>query len=628
MAPVLGKLFLYLALITSLCSAVLPFYNKNLKNYRVAWAGIFGFAFLSMLCLIYSYVISDFTVINVYNNSHTDKPLIYKISGAWGNHEGSMLLWLSGIAFFGFLFSQQNNKQLVPTTLAIQAIVFALFCAYTIFFSNPFARIFPAPINGLGLNPILQDIGLAMHPPMLYLGYVGFSITFSAAIAGIIKLKVDKDWVNLIRPFILLSWTFLTLGVGLGSWWAYRELGWGGFWFWDPVENASLMPWLCATALIHSSVILARTGSLKTQTLILALITFALSMVGTFLVRSGLITSVHSFATDPTRGVVILIVMVALVGSALLLFACRVHKLEPKVIPVKGVHRLMVFNNIFFIVGAAVILIGTLYPLIMELAKGYKISVGANYYNSMFAPLTLLSLLLCSFASNVIKPNLGWKLLAFYFVPIIILAIQFTILLAVYFKAYDPYSLFGIMLSLMLAIVIVVNYARAPNVILAQFRPMFLAHLGFAILIAAISINALLKDEAEELVKIGDKFKFKDFNLEITTLLPRRGENYHAVAADVEVQFPSNKVIYLKPEIRFFIDQGQQTSESAIYHHPLYDLYIAMGEIDLQNGISLRIYYRPMMGWIWFGCMLMFFGGITAMVKQIFKSNVKSTPTS
>ena len=404
MAGDLGQLSLFLAIAITIC-IMIPFrffvsINKELLIIQILWSLCFFCSLLALGSLIYCYIISDFTILNVVNNSHTDKPMIYKITGAWSNHEGSMLLMLLAISCFSFLFAifpARNNIRLVINTLIIQAIIVFGTILFIICKSNPFEKIFPSPINGLGLNPILQDIGIAFHPPVLYLGYVGFSIAFSASIAAMLSDQIGKQWAQIIRPWVLLAWSFLTLGITSGSWWAYRELGWGGYWFWDPVENASLMPWLSGTALLHSIIVATRTNNFKSWTVLLAISTFSLSLTGTFLIRSGLITSVHSFANDPDRGIWILIYLGILTGTALIIYAFKASKIPTgNAFPIISKEFFILSNNIIFVIATLVIVIATFYPLVFEMIYNKQVAIGPLYFNTIFAPMVIVLLLLCT----------------------------------------------------------------------------------------------------------------------------------------------------------------------------------------------------------------------------------------
>ncbi len=625
MTPEIGNLLLYLSLALSLVGFVLPFFNFQIKFIRRLSLANFLLIVGAFFCLVYCYIVSDFSVLNVFYNSHTNKPLIYKISGAWGNHEGSMLLWLSSISFFTVLFSlfAKGDEKIISYTLAVQGILTAIFVAFVLFTSNPFVRLFPAPDNGMGLNPVLQDIGLAMHPPMLYLGYVGFSVAFSAAIAALLLGNVDKSWARMIRPWVMLSWTFLTVGIGLGSWWAYRELGWGGYWFWDPVENASLMPWLAATALIHTAIVTDKTGQLRIFSLLLAIVTFSLSLVGTFIVRSGMITSVHSFAQDPRRGIFILGIIVGIVGSALFLYGLKAHIIKSKE---KSFHLLsrtifILVNNLLLIVAVTVVLVGTIYPLVLELLTGEKISVGAPYFNSLIAPIAVIGCMLCVIATDLNWEKSKFVQLAKKHYKAILISFFITLSISLYFKIFSLISVIGIFAGFWLATRMTISLIENRPSFKSSFYAMYLAHLGFAFLVIAVSINSALIKDFEKPMSFKEEVLVGGFKVKFNGIDYQKGQNYVSRFGIFEVILPNHKQIYLYPETRLFMIEQQQTTEAAIYHHIFYDLYITIGEIDDRERIMVRVFVRPMMGWIWFSCILIFFGGINGLMLQFIRRN-------
>lgn len=615
MIPEIGNLCLYLSLAISSLIFIRTITYPNLAYTRRLWLVNTGFIFLAGICLIYLFAISDFSILSVANHSHTAKPLIYKISAAWGHHEGSMLLWLAAIAFFSILFAyfSTGESRSIELTCGVQALVAALFTSFTIFSSNPFTRIFPAPLNGLGLNPILQDIGLAMHPPMLYLGYVGFSIAFSAAIAVLAYKQDFKNWVNMIQPWVLLSWSFLTLGVGLGSWWAYRELGWGGFWFWDPVENASLMPWLSGTALIHAIAASQKTGQLQKWSVFLAILTFALSMMGTFLVRSGIITSVHSFATDPTRGIYILAILALLISGALLLYAGRANRIGISVkYNLLSREAFIMLNNVVLCTAVTVVIVGTIYPFALEILAQKQVSVGAPYYNKLIAPLTLITLCLA-----VVGSSLPWKKvkkLAFRS-PAIALLLALLIAAALGLFLAIPFSL-GICLicfSLWLMISMLNMWLKLRPRLSSPTVAMMIAHIGFALVVLGASLNAVLKEEVAAMLEVGQQIRIRDYTVTLKDITYAPAGNYMSRIAKLEVSAPGQYIFTLYPETRLYTAEKQQTTESAIYHHAFYDLYTAIGELDGKGRINTRVFFEPGVSFLWFGCFVMFFGGIYSM---------------
>ncbi|MFT6107063.1 MAG: cytochrome c-type biogenesis protein CcmF [Rickettsiales bacterium] len=520
----------------------------------------------SFLFLISLYVISDFSVLNVYQNSHSLKPLIYKISGAWGNHEGSMLLLLCILNFYSaaFAFFSKIEDRQKTITLAIQSLIIFGFSCFIIFSSNPFLKNFPTPSEGLGLNPILQDIGLAMHPPMLYLGYIGFALIFSISISALLCEKVDREFAHKLKPWLMFSWSFLTLGIGLGSWWAYRELGWGGFWFWDPVENVSLMPWLCATALVHSITILAKNNHFKIWSCFLAILSFVFCLLGIFLVRSGIITSVHSFANDPTRGIFIITLLLIFGGAGFLIFFFKSAKIQTSssMFKLSSKNGMVLVNNFLMCLALFIVALGTLYPLILQLFFDTSISIGPSYYNKLFTPIAIA--LLC----------------------------------------------------LMVLV---------PSVRLGKFssKSMFLAHIGIFMIILAIAGNAVFSKTKELNMKFGDKTNISGYEIEFQNVDYVAGKNYLARQGIFIINKNSRQVAILNPESRYYPENDQTTTEADIKSFIFADLYLVMGgKDDMGSGIenyAIRIYHKPFMSFIWLGCVMIFVGGILTVTKRSHK---------
>lgn len=621
MIPDIGNLFLYLAGAISALIIFTPFSKPNLKLLRSLWLGNFILLSGSLLCLIYSFITSDFSVLCVVNNSHILKPLIYKISAAWGNHEGSMLLWLSSIAFFSLLFAffSKGNEQQIVTILAVQGLLVLLFLLYVIGVSSPFIRIFPPPLNGLGLNPILQDIGLSMHPPVLYLGYVGFSLAFSAAIAGLLSLQIDRSWARLIQPWVLMSWAFLSLGIALGSWWAYRELGWGGYWFWDPVENSSLMPWFTATALLHSLAATSSTNKLIGWSLFLAIITFSLSMIGTFLVRSGVITSVHSFASDPTRGIYILTIIAILTGLALLLLALRGTLIK---------HRenyyffsresFISINNILLTVAATVVVVGTIYPIILQVLTNQFISVGAPYYNKLIVPLALMSLVFSTLVLKL-KWNVNQKIHALIRpLILIILAIIIATGIFKYNHQFLILEFLGMTFSIWLILTTIDYCIREKFSFSHSAISMCFAHIGFACICLGISSMSAFQDEVEKVMQVGDRLIIANKELRFEGVNYYEGPNYYSRVGTFELNTHNGYIKYLYPEMRFFYVEKQQTSEAALYHDMSYDLYLTIGEVEGEK-IAVKVFYRPGISLLWFGGFLLFIAGVYGLLIKLYK---------
>lgn len=624
MSPEIGSLCLFISLALALVLSVISIYTHNLNVIRLNTVSLFITISIAFFALISAHAFSDFSVLNVYLNSHTSKPLIYKISGAWGNHEGSMLLWLGTMALFTMLFAvyEKGDRTIVRYTICIQGLLLAIFLIYVIYGSNPFERLFPPPKDGLGLNAILQDIGLALHPPVLYLGYVGFSLGFSIAVASLFHRKLTKDWPEIMRPWILLSWIFLTAGISLGSWWAYRELGWGGYWYWDPVENASLIPWLTATGLIHSLLITRHYQVLRNFNILLAIITFSLSLVGTFLVRSGIITSVHTFASDPNRGIFILLMLIAIIGGALLVYAIKGNVPEGnKKINTLQIPRLIIFSNILFILAAVIVLFGTIYPLFLELLSSTLVTVAAPYFNSLICPLAVMLCVICIFGSqtrwnldsNIFSLKKSAKSIVFSILMMIVICFEFSIV--------NVLNIFAIIAGLWLISTILESSALVSLKAPVKYYGMFLAHLGFGILVLAIAINTAARNETEVALTINEKAKFSGFEVKLLNLEVLQGQNYFSRAAVLEVIDDSKLVSVLEPEIRYYPVEAQQTVESSVLHRLLYDFYVTMGDQSEDGKIIFRLHYLPVMGWIWFSCMLICFGGIFAFMMQFFIIN-------
>ncbi|HEX4301575.1 MAG TPA: heme lyase CcmF/NrfE family subunit [Rhizomicrobium sp.] len=583
--------------------------------------GLLVFVALSFGALTYASIVSDFSILNVAQNSHTLKPLIYKISGVWGNHEGSMLLWVLVLAIYSaaIAWSRRGSERLTSAALGVQGLLAAAFILFILFTSNPFVRLDPAPFEGDGLNPLLQDFGLAVHPPMLYIGYVGLSAAFAYAAAALITR--ERDWARAARPFMLAAWIALTLGIALGSWWAYYELGWGGFWFWDPVENASLMPWLIATALLHSALATERTGAFRSWTLLLAIAGFSLSLIGTFLVRSGVLSSVHAFASDPTRGLYILVLIFGAIGGALALFAWRAPSLEDGTSfePVSRETALLL-NNVFLTAAAATIFVGTLYPLILDSLTGTKISVGPPYYAATFAPIFFALLLLVPLgprlawkrgdglgALRILAPGLGIALIA----GIAILA--FT----------SPRSLAGagaFAVAGWLAFASVIDiYRRGLRVLPASAVASSLAHFGLAVTLIGVAGVTLWRSEALEVLAPGESMYVGTYQLRLDGVVGASGPNYQAARANISVLKSGETIAVMHPERRIFPAERQETVETAIRTTILSDLYLALGDQREAGRWTVRAYVNPLAPLIWLGAVVMALGGFASLWGRLRK---------
>jgi cytochrome c-type biogenesis protein CcmF len=581
--------------------------------------------------LMYSYVVSDFSVMNVAQNSNSLQPMLYKISGVWGNHEGSLVLWVLILALYGgmvALFGGNLPPTLKARVLAVQAIVAVGFLAFLLLTSNPFERIFPPPLDGADLNPLLQDPGLAFHPPMLYAGYVGLSTAFSFAVAALIEGKVDAAWARWVRPWTLAAWIFLTAGIALGSWWAYYELGWGGFWFWDPVENASFMPWLVATALLHSAIVVEKRDTLKSWTILLAIIGFSLSLIGTFLVRSGVLTSVHAFATDPERGVFILLLLVIAIGGSLVLFAWRAPSMQAGGLfqPVSREGGLIV-NNLFMSVAAAVVLIGTLTPLMVDALNLPKVSVGAPYFNIVFVPLMVPVIVIAG-----IGPLLAWKRgdikgalarLKYAVLGTVIL----TALAGWLAWGYSMGSLFGIALAAWLATSTVTEFAgrvglgrmplgkslRRAGGLPRSAWGMTVTHIGFAITVAGITGASLWRTESIQVMRPGDMVEVAGYEFTFGNVENLRGPNYFIERGTFTVRRDGEVYTVMEPEKRRYMVQQRETTEAAIFTTPMKDLYAVIGDKADGGGWVTRIYHSPLVPWMWIGSLLMILGGTLSL---------------
>ncbi len=585
----------------------------------------------SFLFLIISYVLSDFSVLNIYNNSHTNKPLLYKVSGTWGNHEGSLLMWLAFLGGYGFfltLYTKNNNKKFTAKVFFTSNIVNIGFIGFTIFTSNPFLRISPIPEEGKGLNPVLQDPGLAFHPPLLYLGYVGLTIPFAYSIAALLEGKIDRKWANEIRPWILISWIFLTLGITLGSFWAYYELGWGGWWFWDPVENVSLLPWLLLTALLHSNRVTEKRDNLKSWTILLSIIAFSLTLLGTFIVRSGLLTSVHAFASDPARGIYILSFLFLITGASLILYVIKYDKIESdEKLNLLSKEGGLLLNNVFLCASTVTILLGTLWPLFVEVMTGKDISVGAPYFNLVFLPIIMPAI----FVSGVII-NINWKrntvenLLKKLNKAIIIFVFLVGVIL---FLLEGPIIFFiGIILSIWLLISIIndfyekirtkksisdIKLSKAFSIPISTYG-MYLAHFGLAVFILGVAISDSKKLYYEGVMKEKEIVKVEKFKIQLKEIVEKKEKNWISQTGNFSVEgFKKN--ISMFAERRLYLDTGMPSTEAAIYRNFFSHLYIVMGqEQPLNSGKRIvRIYFNPFIILIWSGAFLMAFGGLISI---------------
>jgi cytochrome c-type biogenesis protein CcmF len=633
----LGHFALILALLVAILQTTVPAWGAYVRDYRLmavaepAALAQFGLILVSFLALTVAYVTSDFSVANVVANSHSTKPLIYRISGVWGNHEGSMLLWVLILALFGAAvaaFGRNLPATLKANVLAVQASIAVAFCVFILAASNPFLRLDPPPADGRGLNPILQDPALAFHPPFLYAGYVGFSIAFSFAIAALIEGRLDAAWARWVRPWTLLAWMFLTIGIAMGSWWAYYELGWGGFWFWDPVENASLMPWLAGTALLHSALVMEKRDALKVWTILLAILTFSLSLLGTFLVRSGVLTSVHAFAVDPARGIFILSIMGLFTGGGLALFAWRAGAMRQGVLfaPISREGSL-VLNNILLATACGTVLVGTLYPLLLESLTGAKISVGAPYFNLTFGPLMLPLLIALPFG-----PMLAWKradvyaaaqrLLFAAVLAVAVLAITLAAeyrgpLLAPFGLALGVYVMAGALSELawrvrVFEVPVGESWRRLKGLPRSSFGTT-LGHFGIGMLVVGIVATSAYRQERILIMKPGEEINLAGYTLVFRGVAPSTGPNYRADVGQFDVLRNGSTVVRLEPSKRLYDAPPQPTTEAGIHAAWRGDLYVVLGDAQQNGSYAVRIYFNPLVRFIWLGAVVMFLGGAVSL---------------
>ncbi|MFM9890009.1 MAG: heme lyase CcmF/NrfE family subunit [Rickettsiales bacterium] len=639
MIPELGQFCLCIALMVSLLQCVLPAVSRYAgvplgyltKPLATACFLLVASAFAALL---WSHAVSDFSVLTVVENSHSTKPLLYKIVGAWGNHEGSMLLWMLVLSAGGFLvaWTHAPNTTLQYATLRVLGLMAAGFLAFILFTSNPFLRVFPPPFDGEDLNPILQDIGLAFHPPTLYVGYVGYGIVFAYAIAGLLTGTLDRDWARTVRLWVLLPWSFLTLGIGAGSWWAYRELGWGGWWFWDPVENVSLLPWLVGTALLHSNLVLERRGQLASWVALLAILAFTCSLIGTFIVRSGLITSVHAFASDPLRGAFILAYIVVASGGALTVWGlCETRRTAPVALASRS--GLILINNLILVASAAVVLFALLYPIGLQLLHRPSISVGPDYFNRTILPMAALLPLLAALA-----PLLAWdKATRPQFIaamrslaPGLVVALVVGLAIA---TPPDALLLTGIALAAWLLVGTARYVARVRRADVAWLSPAGLrhvaaiaAHSGFALFIIGMTFTATLKQTYDAPLDARTPIQLGDYTLRVVGARRLTHANYTSRRADITVSRGGHYITTLSPELRYYPVRRMQTTEAALYSTPLRDLYLVLGEASYRENktetpLGIRLYVTPGQQLVWAGFVLVALGGLISIAAILRKEN-------
>ncbi|WP_284047003.1 heme lyase CcmF/NrfE family subunit [Halomonas llamarensis] len=642
MIPEVGHFALVTALLMAAVQTIMPLAGAATR--RPLWmaygrpmaAGQFLFLLIAYGCLTASYMLDDFSVANVANNSNTMLPWYYKLSAVWGNHEGSVLLWslmLASWGFFAGVFSRQLPRDMVARVMGILGAVSVGFLLFILVTSNPFDRLLPnMPQDGADLNPLLQDFGLVVHPPMLYMGYVGFSVVFAFAIAALLGGRLDAAWTRWARPWTNIAWAFLTVGIALGSWWAYYELGWGGWWFWDPVENASLLPWLTGTALIHSLAVTEKRGSFKSWTVLLAIATFSLSLMGTFLVRSGVLTSVHAFANDPARGFFILMLLAITVTLSLLVFALRAPRVSQKV-GFNWLSRdaLLLINNILLVIMTVTVLLGTLYPLILDSLGLGKISVGPPYFNALFVPLMAVTSIFMG-----LGPMARWKRMAAkeLYTKLWLAGVVALVLGALIPVFYGPEWNIWVALGMLMALWIVLpilrdiwdktRHARSFGVGLKKlsltYWGMVLGHLGVAFTIVGVAVVSHYSIERNVRMGPGDSVEVAGYHFTMTELSSRRGANFLADTAVIEVQRgESGRQFTMQPEKRLYLATGMPMTQVALRAGFFRDLYVAMGE-DLGDGSwAMRIQHKPLVRWLWLGGLLMAAGGLLAVADKRYR---------
>jgi len=622
MAPYLGNLSLWLSLFFAISQFFVSKKNKKSKFITISVIGLLISSLISFFLLMYSHVVSDFSVLNVFQNSHTTKPLLYKVSGTWGNHEGSMLLWILVLTIFNyFIFKLYNEKNsiFISKTLETQAFITAGFILFTVLTSNPFEIISPTQADGLGFNPILQDPALAIHPPLLYIGYVGFSAVFSISIATLALENNEKiPWHSYMKPFVVAAWTFLTIGIAFGAVWAYYELGWGGWWFWDPVENASFMPWLLGTALLHSLITVEKKKSLQSWVLLLSILAFLLSVVGTFLVRSGILTSVHTFALDPSRGIYILAFTAILGGYSLILFGLKSKKyLNNSYFSFFSKEGSILINNILMVVVCSSVFLGTIYPLLVEAFTNNKISVGEPYYNSTVVPIMIPAILIMG-----IGPILSWgkgdKSKTFKKIfPSVLLTAIITLFIFLFYQSYSLIGVVGIVLAFwIISNNIIILFQKRENL----SNGMIVAHLGIGLLILGITGSSVWQEEKIIQMKVNNETNIKEYNIIFKEINEIKGPNYFALQGNFFVYDKNKNIITkLQPENRFYPVTNNFTTEVSIHTNLLRDLYMVLGEGNLNDGWIVRIYYNPLVIWIWIGALTIFLGGLISMNSNLKK---------
>lgn len=645
MIPELGQFSLILAFCMSALLAVVPLVGTYTNN--VLWMGfarplataVFAFLVISLICLGHAFVTDDFSVVYVAGHSNTALPIYYKISAIWGGHEGSLLLWVVILGAWTWAVAVKSDNlplDIVARVLAVMGIICVGFTLFTLVTSSPFERHLPiSPQEGADLNPLLQDIGLILHPPMLYMGYVGFSVAFAFAIAALLSGRLDAAWARWSRPWTVVAWAFLTLGIALGSWWAYYELGWGGWWFWDPVENASFMPWLVGTALVHSLAVTEKRGVFKSWTVLLAIFAFSLSLLGTFLVRSGVLTSVHAFATDPERGYFILALLAITIGGSLLLYAIKAaHVKSESSFELISRETFLLGNNILLVVVSMMVLLGTLYPLLIDALGMGKISVGPPYFNALFIPLMSLLVIFLGFGIvsrwRKTKGDFLTKQLVLPFVGAVVLGLVFPML---YGGEFDHKVSMGMVLVFWITLVSLKdiwnkishrsNKLQGLKSLSRSYYAMVLAHIGVAVTVVGMTLVSIYNEERDLRMAPGDKLSFKQYEFVFDGARKVEGPNYVSDQARLRVLKDGEAYGELFPEKRLYNARGNVMTEAAIDPGLTRDLYVALGE-PLEGGAwAVRVQHKPFVRWLWLGGLLMTAGGLLAATDPRYRKQVK-----
>ena len=617
-----GNLLIFLSIIISLCLILFSILEKNNKNNSISTLiknlSVFQLitVALSFFTLTAAYLTSDFSIINVYENSHTKKPLLYKISGVWGNHEGSLLLWINVMVLFSFLFFNKKNrdsKDFKLLTLVFQNILILGFLVFLITSSNPFSKIFPIPIEGLGLNPILQDPALAIHPPLLYLGFVGSSIYFSAALSSLITKFDEKNFAISIKPWVLISWVFQTLGILVGSIWAYYELGWGGYWFWDPVENSSLIPWFLMTALFHSILVLERRNGIYIWVIILSILTFTMSVTGTFLVRSGILNSVHTFANDPARGLYILVFLSLMIFSSIIIFY-KFAPTEKQTFSLFSKEFFILTNNWFMSFFLITVLIGTLYPIFLEVLSNQKISVGPPYYNTVLAPFLIPLLFFMAYG-----PKSSWISNKSPKIFIILPALFFSIFSTIFILYFIKFNNLIFVLILLFSLYLIIQsffdiFKKTKNY---KNISSFISHIGFGSLILFITLNSFMSFDKDFNIKIGEKKSFNNIIITLKDIKIFEDKNYKKFVGNIIVFYNNEKKLEkLSPEIRIYNQPETITYEASIKSKIFSDTYVTMSNISKSDYYNIKFQKKPFMNLIWLSTILIAFGGFLRIFKN------------